>query len=181
MAGKKLLVISDSHGCISALKIVFDWANNFIPPEGIICTCAFLGDGLSDLQKAADAAGFYSDWKLVRGNNDYNYQTPETLAFDFSDHRFFICHGHKHSLYGGHYVLTAAAKNNNADAVLFGHVHVPYRKTAEGVLLVCPGSVARPRNKEGATFAVIDCVEGEPLNVEFYGIGEKGDIRKINI
>jgi len=181
MEGKKLLVLSDSHGSVSALKTVFIWANNLIPPEGTICACAFLGDGLSDLYKAADAAGFFTDWKLVRGNNDYNYQTPESSVFDFSGHRFFICHGHKHSLYGGHYVLTAAAKNNDADAVLFGHVHVPYNNTIEGVLLVCPGSVARPRNKTGATFAVIDCIEGEPLNVEFFGIGEQSAIKKIKI
>ncbi|MCL2214962.1 MAG: YfcE family phosphodiesterase [Treponema sp.] len=181
MAGKKLLVLSDSHGSVSALKNVFSWANNFIPPDGTICTCAFLGDGLSDLQKAAEAAGFYCDWKLVRGNNDYDYQMPETAVFDFSGHRFLLCHGHKYSLYGGHYLLTAAAKSNHADAVLFGHVHVPYNRIVEGILLVCPGSVARPRSKAGATFAVIDCIEGEPLVTEFYGINEKGSIKIINI
>jgi len=181
MDNKKLLVLSDSHGNIAALKAVFNWAKDYIPPNDTICAAAFLGDGLSDLKKAADATGFFCDWKCVGGNNDYGISMPDALTFDYAEHRFFICHGHHYGLYGGHHALLAAARNNNADAALFGHSHVPHYKTVDGIKLINPGSVGRPRSRIGATFAVIECPEGQPMNVEFYGIGDEFKIEKLKI
>ena len=181
MSGKKLLVFSDTHGSVTALKAVFNWAKDHIPPNDTICAAACLGDGLADLRKAADAAGFYSDWKIVCGNNDYGIHAPETVVFDFADHRFFMCHGHRQSLYGGYHALIAAAKNTGADAALFGHSHVPLFKSMEGISLINPGSVGRPRSRIGSTFAVIECIEGEPLKAEFFGIDNKMAIKKVNV
>ena len=181
MSGKKLLVFSDTHGSLYALKAVFDWAKDRLPPNDTICAAAFLGDGVSDIGPAADASGFFCDWKVISGNNDYDVSMPGTAVFDFCDHRFFMCHGHRHSLYGGYHTLAAAARNAQADAALFGHAHVPCLKSENGVLLVNPGSVGRPRSKIGATFAVIECVEDEPLKVEFWGLGAKGDIRAVKV
>jgi len=181
MDGKKILVFSDTHGGVSALKTVFNWAKEHTPPAGTLCSAAFLGDGLSDLQQAADATGFFCDWKIVSGNNDYGYSVPEAAAFDLAEHRFFMCHGHHHSLYGGYNTLVAAAHSVRANVALFGHSHVPFHKNIEGILLINPGSVARPRNRIGATFAVIECIEGEPPKPEFWGIGERGKIRKVGI
>jgi len=182
MGNKKLLVFSDSHGSIGALKMVFKWANDHIPPNDTICSAACLGDGLSDIRSAADATGFYSDWRIVCGNNDYGIQAPEAAVFDFADNRFFICHGHRQSLYGGYHTLVAAAKNNDANVALFGHSHVPFYKITEGISLINPGSVGRPRSRIGSTFAVIECKEGEPIDVQFYGISAHSEtIRKVNI
>ena len=181
MDGKKLLVLSDTHGNIPALKAALDWAKDRTPPNGTISAAVFLGDGISDLQPAANAAGFFSEWKLIRGNNDYRYSMPETAVFDFCDHCFFMCHGHHHSLYGGYHTLIAAARNAGANAALFGHSHVPFHKNTDGLLLINPGSVGRPRSRIGATFAVIECTEGEPLKTEFWGIGTQGKIHKLEI
>jgi len=171
---KKLLVFSDTHGSVTALKAVLKWANERIPPKDTICMTACLGDGLSDLQAAADATGFYSDWKIVLGNNDYGIQAPEALVFDLCDDRFFMCHGHRYGLYGGYNSLLAAAKNSNANAVLFGHSHAPFYKKMDGISLINPGSIGRSRSRIGETFAVIECVENESLDVKFYGIGAHG-------
>jgi putative phosphoesterase len=179
MSTKKLLVFSDTHGSVTALKSVFNWANDRIPPNGTICATACLGDGISDISTAADATGFYSDWKLVCGNNDYGISLPEAAVFELCEHRFFMCHGHRHGLYGGYNSLLATAKNNDADAVLFGHTHVPFQKTINGILLINPGSLGRPRSRIGSTFAVIECTEDKPLQVEFWGLSERGKIAKI--
>jgi hypothetical protein len=181
MSSKKLLVFSDSHGSISALKAVFSWANERIPPNGAICAAACCGDGLSDLRTAADATGFYSDWKVVCGNNDYNIQAPESVVFEFAEHRFFMCHGHRHGLYNGYHSLLAAAKHNDADAVLFGHSHVPYYKIVDSISIINPGSVGRSRSRIGETFAVIECIDDKPLKVEFWGVGANGSIKKVNL
>jgi len=176
---KKLLVFSDTHGGVTALKAVLNWAKNHTPPKDTICAAAFLGDGISDLQPAANAAGFFCEWKLVGGNNDYGYSMPEAAVFDFCDHRFFMCHGHRHSLYGGYHTLIAAARNAGADAALFGHTHVPFFKNVDGMLLINPGSVVRPRSRIGASFSVVECAPDQPLKAEFWGIGAKGEIREL--
>jgi putative phosphoesterase len=181
MDGKKLLVFSDTHGGATALKTVFSWAKKYTPPAGTICAAAFLGDGLSDLQQAANATGFFCDWKVVSGNNDFDYSIPQAAVFDFCENRFFMCHGHRHSLYGGYHTLIAAARNVGANVALFGHSHVPFQKNTDGLLLINPGSVARPRSRIGATFAVIECIEGEQPKPEFWGIGAHGEIRKVKI
>ena len=193
MDRKKLLVISDTHGSIQSLKAVLDWAKNNSPPAGTICAAAFLGDGIADLRPAAEASEFFCDWKVVGGNNDYGYEMmggkssfgayspPEAAVFDFADNRFFICHGHRHNLYSGHFTLIAAARGAGANVVLFGHSHVPFQKNADGILLVNPGSIGRPRSRIGSTFAVIECADGEQPKVEFWGIGPRGAIREVKI
>ncbi len=114
MESKKLLALSDTHGCISALELALNWAKDRMPPNDTICCAVFLGDGLSDLRPAVDKTGFYGDWKYICGNNDHEHSIPENLVFDFADHRFFICHGHRHSLYSGYHALINSARSNDA-------------------------------------------------------------------
>jgi putative phosphoesterase len=182
MDSKKLLVISDTHGSLPVLKTILKWAKDRLPPNDSICCAAFCGDGISDIQPAADAAGFYCNWEYVRGNNDYNAgAVPDNTVFDFADHRFYLCHGHYHNLYGGYFSLVNSAQSNDADIVLFGHTHVPYCKMEDGVLLVNPGSAGRPRSRIGSTFAVIDCMPGETPKVKFWGINQGAEIREVKL
>jgi hypothetical protein len=180
MEAQRLLVLSDTHGHINALELVLNWAKDY-PQSGGIRTAAFLGDGVSDLQQAASAAGFSCEWKLVRGNNDMEISLPLSAVFDFNGHRFFFCHGHRCSLFSGYHVLLEAASNMKADAALFGHTHIPYHKNVNDILLLNPGSVGRPRSRLGATFAVIECEPEKPLKVEFWGIGPQKKINKIQL
>jgi uncharacterized protein len=182
MDNKKLLVFSDSHGNVRALKAVFNWAKDHIPPNDTILAAAFLGDGISDLEHAADETGFYTDWKLVMGNNDFGVSMTETLAFDFAEHHFFMCHGHRYNLYSGYSFLVNAAKNAGADIALFGHSHIPHYKIVNGITFINPGSVGRPRsNKIGASFAVIECPDNKPVSVKFFEIGLQGKVKEVKI
>ena len=176
MSGKKILVLSDTHGGITSLTTVLSWANERLPPNDTIVAAAFLGDGISDLSYATDATGFSCNWKIVRGNNDYEHSVPGTEVFDFCGYRFFMTHGHRYNLYSSYHGLIYAARENNADIVLFGHTHVPYCKNADGLLLVNPGSVSSARSRIGESFAVLECIEGKPLNAEFWGIDRRGKI-----
>lgn len=183
MDSKRLLVVSDTHGSVNALKTVLNWAKSRTPPSGTICAAAFLGDGIADLEPAAKASGFFCDWKLVCGNNDYDYghSTPGAAVFDFADNRFYICHGHRHSLYGGYFTLISAARDSGANVALFGHSHVPLQRDEGNLLLVNPGSVGRPRSRIGASFAVIECAKGEQPKAEFWGIGSHGEIKELKV
>ena len=119
---------------------------------------------------------------MIRGNCDRAVSTPlpEAALLDFAGHRFFLCHGHRYALHGDFATLIAAARNNEADATLFGHTHTPFCETVNGVLLLNPGSVGRPRSSTGATFAVIECLPEAPLKTVFWRVsrshGRKSEI-----
>jgi putative phosphoesterase len=177
--GKKLLVLSDSHGDVNALKKVLVWAKNLaytaaLPPNppDVISYGVFLGDGIADLHQAEDLSGYSCGWRLVQGNNDYGYSLPEADVFDFGGHRFFISHGHRFSVYYGLQRLIAAALSTNADTALFGHTHVPCFTRENGLFLINPGSVSRPRGREGPTFAVVTWAAEKPVDVVFWKIGK---------
>jgi len=172
---KKLLVVSDTHGCVAALAAVFNWAKR-IPPDAAV----FLGDGIEDVEQAASQSAFACPWYKVRGNGDWGALAQDTAGFDFGGWRFFICHGHRHDVYNGKQTLAAAAATHGADAALFGHTHVPFWKNIAGVTLVNPGSLGRPRSSSGATFALIECAPEEPLNVGLWRIDYAGTIRLLN-
>lgn len=180
MDSEKFLLISDSHGHIPALKAVLTWTQNQSQSGNFISGAVFLGDGVSDLQPAAAAASFYGGWRIVRGNNDYDTSLPGSAIFEFADNRFFMCHGHRHALYGGYHSLISAARACDANAVLFGHTHTPCYKSENGVLLINPGSVSRPRSREGATFAVVECAQGSQPTAEFWGISDRFEIKKLD-
>jgi putative phosphoesterase len=169
MDGKKLLVLSDSHGDVFALQKVLVWAKNLA--NDVISYGVFLGDGVDDLRRAEDAAGFSCGWRLVQGNNDYGYSLPEADVLDFGGHRFFLSHGHRQGVYYGYHRLIAAARSTGADTALFGHTHVPCFTSENGLFLINPGSVSRPRSSKGPTFAVVTCAPGKPVDVVFWKIG----------
>jgi putative phosphoesterase len=171
----RLLVISDSHGDVPALIAVLKWAN-----AKDIDTAVFLGDGIENISPAADAAGFFRPWRVVRGNNDFDFSRQESAVINFGGHCIYLCHGHRLSLYAGHHSLVAAAKKAQADTALFGHTHVPYHKVLNGVLLVNPGSIGRPRSRAGATFAVIEAADGK-LNTAFWRLDGGNNIFQTNL
>jgi putative phosphoesterase len=178
----KLLVLSDIHGNMPAIAAVLRWAAGELADSDV---AVFLGDGLRELSFAGQQTGFSREWKKVRGNNDEyaplsGATAPETDVFDFSGHRFYICHGHRHALYSGFDKLASGARKTGADAALFGHIHVPHLEEMDGLLLVCPGCVGRARSGAGETFAVIDCMPGKPLAVHFWGIESDCNIIEIN-
>lgn len=190
MKDNTLLVLSDTHGNVKALETVLRWAEGL--GSGTVGAAVFLGDGIRDLSRASEAAGFTGDWKIVRGNNDDAFSAPvhgagfggshpESTVFEFGGHRLFLCHGHRHSLYGGYYSLIAAARNKEADAVLFGHTHVPCCENDEGVTLVNPGSIGRPRGRTGATFVLAECMPEKQIAVRFLGISRGGEIQEVQI
>lgn len=174
MDGQTLLVLSDTHGNLPALRTVFKWARS-----RSIAAAVFLGDGAADLPLAAAETGFNCQWKIVRGNGDPDPAIPETDTLDFGGRRFLLSHGHRYALYNGYHSLIAAARNLGAGTILFGHLHVPVLETEDGIVLINPGSLGRPRSRAGATFALIECPAGRPLEIQFRGIGPDGRIRKI--
>ncbi|GAC1444587.1 MAG: metallophosphoesterase [Chloroflexota bacterium] len=94
----------------------------------------------------------------VQGNNDDAdvcalYPTEDYFTIGY--HRFALLHGHL----GGKTALDSARKVRGADAVLFGHSHVPYIGEYAGALLFNPGSPTDRRWSAYPAFGILDVDE----------------------
>jgi putative phosphoesterase len=175
-----LLVISDTHGSKEYLEAALKWAQR----ERQAGALAFLGDGAGDLLPALTRTGFEAPWKAVKGNGDYDAALPSSDILDFAGHRFFLTHGHLYSLSEGFDSLAAAAKSRDAGAALFGHTHLPFWAEYDGLLLLNPGSLGRPRNAAGPSFATIECPENGWFKIHHWSVhdGPLGNhIREIKL
>jgi len=169
LSSSSILVLSDSHGNIPALTTALKWACN-----ADIHAAAFLGDGYEDLNLASARAGFDLPWHTVRGNGDYQFSVPNDLALEISGRTLFLSHGNRHNVREGHKTIAAAARNAGAEAALFGHTHIPHCATVNGMFLLNPGSIGRPRSDAGCTFAVLECPHSGPLAARFFRLKNNG-------
>lgn len=172
----ELLVVSDTHGDLAALSLIFSWAAR----RGI-GTIAFLGDGLPDLERSCARSGFSPLIRAVRGNCDADSSVPFHRAFDFAGRRFLIVHGHLNGVRDGFDSLVFAAKGADADAAFYGHTHVPAVRRVRKILLVNPGSPSRPRGGSLPSFAVVSCPPEGPVSVSHWRLEEEGSIAEYDI
>ena len=138
-----ILVTSDTHGKRDRLSALTER----VRPDLVF----FLGDGVRDLDALPDGLSV----RAVRGNCDFfgSADLPERRVEEVGGLRFFLTHGHR---YGVKYSLESAicaAVGAGADALLYGHTHIPFEKTLTAgstvggvmlekpLLVVCPGSL----------------------------------------
>ena len=130
----KFIVFSDSHGVsdnmIRAVRLE--------KPD----LCFYLGDGerdLNTLQKRFPRLPV----NAVRGNCDVFSTLPQTLVCAAGGLKFFLTHGHLYSVKHDPIFrdLCEAALEADADVVLFGHTHEPFRDYTMGMHVLNPGSI----------------------------------------
>ena len=155
---KLFLIVADIHGSMPALDKTIDLLRDYKADKLIL-----LGDIFGvDADEMVEKLNKISDkLVIVKGNNDWYYE-PEFAEFDIFEQTYanlngrtaFICHGHRLndmnlSLYG-------------ASVILQGHVHRPFIFKEQGVIRICPGSIARPRGGSVASYAIAD---GEKIQI----------------
>ena len=169
MSSSSILVISDSHGNIAALTTVLRWTYN-----ANLDAAVFLGDGCEDLSLASAYSGFTLPWHAVRGNGDFTSPVPDNMTLEIADRTLFLSHGNRYNVRESCKTIAAAARNAGAEAALFGHTHIPYCATVDGMFLLNPGSISRPRNGTDCTFAVLECPDSGPLAARFFRLVNRG-------
>ena len=130
----KLLIVSDTHGDLRALRRAVD-------VEQDAAAVIFLGDGLRDaeaLQDERPALRLYA----VRGNCDLGLSAATGALAPFGGVLFFYTHGHLYGVKSGLTELAEAAAARGAQAALFGHTHRQTLEQRSGVLLFNPGSLS---------------------------------------
>ena len=140
----RLLILSDSHGRSSAIREAIE-----AQPEAK--TVFYLGDGLRDLEEIQASYRSHTFY-CVRGNCDWAViDTPEMAITDIGGVRIFYTHGH---VYDAKFSLTRAAlaaREREAQVLLFGHTHQPLSVYDDGLYVVNPGSIGK-----GHSYAILD-------------------------
>jgi len=169
LKGSELLVVSDTHGDVEALTAVFKWAK--LRKIGAL---AFLGDGASDVPMARRRASFLCQVHEVRGNGDMDNRIPYMKEFAFEGHRFLLSHGHLNRVNEGFDQIIQTAESINAEVALFGHTHRIYQGCINGIQLLNPGSLSRPRGSLHKSFATILCIPKEMPKSYIWAIKSAG-------
>ena len=145
----KIAIVSDSHGAIDNIAL-------FEKRLSGVDALWHLGDHAEDA--AHIAFRLNCGYVAVRGNCDPFSDAPLSYTVNWHGRRFLLLHGHTVS---GRLSLLYAAKEANADAVLFGHSHVPSEEIVDGVLMLNPGSLSRPRTSKGPSVALLTLTDDE--------------------
>jgi uncharacterized protein len=156
----RILVVSDTHGDICNLQFVAEKMGDKL--DLII----HLGDGALDLDKLMPGSLGSVPRVLVRGNMDTDPSLPSDRIASANKHTIYAVHGHSALSAGSLLPLLYAAREAKASVCLFGHTHIPHRKEIEGILLINPGSLSRPRGGWGPTFVILSVPEDEKSRIE---------------
>lgn len=128
----KILVMSDSHGDVEALKKILKIHSD---AQHVF----FCGDGERDIDSMIEK---YPEIKFhaVRGNCDMASKKSVAETVIIGDKKILIAHGHTYYVKSGLSDLIFAGKSAMADIVLFGHTHNPITYYDEGIHIINPGS-----------------------------------------
>ena len=144
----RFLVFSDTHGVRTPMQELY----NLYPNDGII----HLGDYISDARWMMERTNGHPAYQ-VKGNCDYGAPGPELQMLELGGVMFLLTHGHRFGVKSGYGSLLAEGKRRGAQAVLFGHTHVPYLEEREGVLMMNPGALRNP----GRDYGIIEIENGK--------------------
>ena len=157
----KILILSDSHGH-------HDLVRRAIGQEAPIDMLIHAGDVEGDLDQILGSGRDY-EVCAVAGNMDWLGKLEDELCFAAGDHHvIYLSHGHRLGVHGGTRRLVERAKELGADIAVYGHTHIPDYGTENGVTVINPGSVAKPR-QEGwkKSYAVLTIGDDGTMDVRF--------------
>lgn len=147
----KLLVCSDSHGVLQYIREAIEREK----PDYLV----HLGDYMRD----ADAVRRqYHDLPVVsvRGNCDFDHTVPERLLQEWDGVRILLTHGHRYGVKSGLLQLDLAAREAQADIVMFGHTHIPLCSRVGECWFVNPGTCGLVGR--GPSYALVEIKTGVP-------------------
>ena len=145
----EILVFSDSHGDARGMR-------EALSAHRTADAAVFCGDGLRDFDDAMRNFPLMAQFAVTGNWDTYAMlaalgvsEQPEILV-DLEGVRFLILHGNTLHVREGYDALLEYAGQRRADAVLFGHTHLPENsmhrdpiRPGHKILLFNPGSVGR--------------------------------------
>ena len=145
----KLLVLSDSHGCVENMARAVERTR----PD-LIC---HLGDCWRDAEELRMLFP-HIPMEQVPGNCDFRPDAAAERLLFLEDKRVLICHGHTYGVKQSLISAGYAAEEQRLDLFLFGHTHRPLWDWRGRTQFVNPGSIGDYRQP---TYAVVTLEEGK--------------------
>ena len=132
----KILVFSDSHGNEDNMVCAVERER-----PSTLDAIVHLGDGWRDAEAL------------------HRFEERERVVF-FGDCRVLLCHGHTLGVKSSLLRASYEARERGAQALLYGHTHIPHIDYHDGLWLVNPGSIGDHRRP---SYGVLT-VEGDKLS-----------------
>lgn len=157
----RILVISDTHGDTNK-------AEEAIRSNKEVNLIIHLGDYFRDAQKLS---GMFPDipMEYIYGNSDFMVEdVPAEKLLEICGKRIFITHGHRYSVKWDYGRLYKKAEELKADAILFGHTHIPEIIEKDDYFLLNPGSTSDPRDEADESYAIIDIKDNKLIPRIYY-------------
>ena len=151
----KILVVSDNHREEKILTEIVQKMGNQVD---LMIHCG-------DSELAPDQEPM-SNFKAVKGNNDYGLSYPNELVINAGQEQLYLTHGHLQRVNFSLTPLMLTGQEKGASIVCYGHTHQLGAVYDHQMLIINPGSISFPRGeyaKLGGTFA-----QPERFIVDYY-------------
>ena len=141
----KIIIASDSHGRNEKLDEIYE---NYKEEADLFLHCG-------DLESDPD---YLPQWTAVAGNMDAHRrdQLDSCKIIEAGNHKILMQHGHRYYAGTREEQIAAEAKENGCDIALYGHTHIPFDAVIDGVRIINPGSLSRPKKMSAPGFVVMD-------------------------
>lgn len=162
----KILVLSDSHSALSFMRLCIQK----VKPDHVV----HLGDHYDDGAALAEENP-HIRFHQVPGNCDRYRCDPtlaQTMCYPVGGVKLYMTHGHLHGVKSGLERLLTAARQNHAQAVLYGHTHQALCCQLEQMWVLNPGSCG----SYGGSAGVIE-VEQEKISACY--LLEQADLERL--
>lgn len=148
----KILIISDTHRHNENLEIVLKRVR---PIDMLI--------HLGDVEGSEEYIEYLADCTVVMlaGNNDFFSKSPKELIINIGKYNALLAHGHLYNVGFGVERILKKAKEKTIDIVMFGHTHTPEITWHSGLVLLNPGSLSYPRQKNKNPSYIIMDIDGK--------------------
>lgn len=153
----KVLIVSDNHG---HPELLTDLAAKYQHYVDHMIHC---GDS-----EMASSNPLWEIMTTVRGNTDFGpFKAVEVIAT--AKGKIAVTHGHLFGLHFGLEELVNLAKDKQAKVVCYGHTHVMANTVKDGIRLINPGSIRKPRGRYPfPSYAILDWQDNDEMQVTFY-------------
>lgn len=156
----KIAVMSDTHGNVQL-------AVNALKQNGKVDRLIHLGDHYRDAVEICEKTRCHLD--AVSGNTDLDSEpwADREKILHIEGVRILITHGDIYKVKQGTDRLIEKAIEEDVNAVLFGHTHLPVRQRIGNILFLNPGCILS--NNSNNSYALLSlangCLEGEIIKI----------------
>lgn len=149
----RILVVSDTHGNLDRFWEVFEKLKKENPVHMIVHCGDYYDDALAIRRKAGIPV------TSVKGNCDGSFEEDDFVLLETEAGDFMVTHGHMQGVGNDLQRLCYKAMEAGCIGALFGHTHRSAYVDLDGLYVMNPGSLVRPRDGSGGTFGILQTDE----------------------